>query len=161
MFRGVRDMKKPRENRVPIMLSDDELNAIDDWRFENRVATRSAAIRRLVQVGLRFMNDGRVLAESMDQSTSYLMRWEQSVTALLSEEGIDDDVLMSDATVSLFENIFEAADRQYDAHMRLASLVQQMNALMFSRTMAQAIQRADSARELAAKKADELKRKED
>lgn len=44
--------KKPRENRVPIMMSDEELTAIDDWRFANRVATRSDAVRRLVQIGL-------------------------------------------------------------------------------------------------------------
>ncbi|MGU3577070.1 hypothetical protein ACLBWZ_16265 [Brucellaceae bacterium C25G] len=46
-------MVKPRENRVPIMMSDDELAAIDDWRFENRIGTRSDAVRRLVQMGLR------------------------------------------------------------------------------------------------------------
>lgn len=46
--------KKPRENRVPIMMSDDELQAIDDWRFENRVATRSDAVRRLCQIGILF-----------------------------------------------------------------------------------------------------------
>ena len=45
--------KKPRENRVPIMMSDEELKAVDDWRFANRVATRSEAIRRLVQIGQR------------------------------------------------------------------------------------------------------------
>lgn len=44
--------KKPRENRVPIMMSADELTQIDDWRFANRVATRSDAVRRLVQIGL-------------------------------------------------------------------------------------------------------------
>jgi hypothetical protein len=43
---------KPRENRVPIMMSEEELKDVDDWRFANRVATRSEAIRRLVQVGL-------------------------------------------------------------------------------------------------------------
>lgn len=40
-------MVKPRENRVPIMMSDEELKAIDDWRFSCRIATRSEAIRRL------------------------------------------------------------------------------------------------------------------
>lgn len=44
--------KKPRENRIPIMMSDDELKAIDDWRFENRVATRSEAVRRLCRMAL-------------------------------------------------------------------------------------------------------------
>lgn len=45
-------MVKPRENRVPIMMSDEELKAIDDWRFDNRVATRSEAIRRLCKISL-------------------------------------------------------------------------------------------------------------
>lgn len=47
-------MVKPRENRVPIMMSEEELTAIDDWRFKNRIATRSEAIRRLCQIGLVF-----------------------------------------------------------------------------------------------------------
>lgn len=41
-----------RNNRVPIMLSDEELQQIDDWRFANKVATRSAAIRRLAQMAV-------------------------------------------------------------------------------------------------------------
>jgi len=46
------ETKKPRENRVPIMMSDAELTKVDDWRFANRIATRSDAIRRLCQLGL-------------------------------------------------------------------------------------------------------------
>lgn len=44
--------KRPRENRVPIMLSEAELASIDDWRFRNRIATRSDAVRRLVKLAL-------------------------------------------------------------------------------------------------------------
>ncbi|MDK4714685.1 hypothetical protein [Rhizobium sp. CNPSo 4039] len=47
-------MVKPRENRVPIMMSDEELNLVDDWRFKNRVATRSESVRRLCHIGLTF-----------------------------------------------------------------------------------------------------------
>jgi hypothetical protein len=36
------------------MLSESELTQIDDWRFANRVATRSDAIRRMAQIALRF-----------------------------------------------------------------------------------------------------------
>lgn len=46
-------MVKPRENRVPMMLSDEELAAIEDWRFANRIGTRSEAIRRLCQLGIQ------------------------------------------------------------------------------------------------------------
>lgn len=41
-----------REHRFPVMLNDDEIRAIDDWRFANRVGTRAGAIRRLVQIAL-------------------------------------------------------------------------------------------------------------
>lgn len=39
-------------NRVVVMMADDELMEIDDWRFANRVATRSEAIRQLCKAGL-------------------------------------------------------------------------------------------------------------
>lgn len=41
-----------REHRVPIMLSDPEISAIDDWRFANRMGSRSSAIRRLCRIAL-------------------------------------------------------------------------------------------------------------
>ncbi|WP_157951566.1 hypothetical protein [Agrobacterium pusense] len=54
---GMARPKKPvdelKDQRVPIMMSEDELKAIDDWRFENRIASRGEAIRRLCQIGLK------------------------------------------------------------------------------------------------------------
>jgi len=41
-----------RTEKLQLMLSDEELRAIDDWRFENRVPTRAAAIRELLRRGL-------------------------------------------------------------------------------------------------------------
>lgn len=40
----------PRDKRVPIMMTEAELAAIDDWRFDNRIATRAEAIRRLCAI---------------------------------------------------------------------------------------------------------------
>lgn len=34
------------------MLDENELQAIDDWRFENRLPSRAAAIRELIRRGL-------------------------------------------------------------------------------------------------------------
>lgn len=41
-----------RTEKLQLMLSDEELRAIDDWRFEKRVPTRAAAIRELLRRGL-------------------------------------------------------------------------------------------------------------
>src|ERR1041384_5646562 len=43
---------QPRDNRIPIMFSEDELGAIDEWRFANRIATRADAVRRLCEMGI-------------------------------------------------------------------------------------------------------------
>ncbi|MFA5898443.1 MAG: ribbon-helix-helix protein, CopG family [Hyphomicrobium sp.] len=42
-----------RETRLQIMLDDDELAAIDDWRFKQRMPSRAAAIRELLRRGLQ------------------------------------------------------------------------------------------------------------
>lgn len=54
-------MVKPREKRVPIMMSEEEMSAIDDFRFANRIATRSDAIRRLCRMALVADDDWPVL----------------------------------------------------------------------------------------------------
>jgi hypothetical protein len=41
-----------RPERLQIMLSDEELAAIDDWRFQKRMPSRASAIRELLNRGL-------------------------------------------------------------------------------------------------------------
>jgi hypothetical protein len=45
-----RDRQPKRAEKM--MLDVDELKAIDDWRFENRLPSRAAAIRELMRRGL-------------------------------------------------------------------------------------------------------------
>ena len=44
--------KQARDNRVPIMMSTEELAEVDNWRFARHIATRSDAIRRAARNGL-------------------------------------------------------------------------------------------------------------
>jgi len=41
-----------REQRLQIMLTEEELQAIDDWRFDRRMPTRASAVRELLRRGL-------------------------------------------------------------------------------------------------------------
>jgi hypothetical protein len=41
-----------RETRLQIMLDDAELAAIDDYRFQNRIPSRAAAVRQLLRLGM-------------------------------------------------------------------------------------------------------------
>ncbi len=53
-----------RETRLQIMLNEEELAAIDDWRFEQRMPSRAAAIRHLLNIALKVRKEG-ALAKPM------------------------------------------------------------------------------------------------
>lgn len=58
-----------RPERLQIMLTDEELAALDDWRFKTRMPSRAAAIRELLQRGLAA--EGFVLAAAGRHSGTY------------------------------------------------------------------------------------------
>ena len=41
-----------REQRLQIMLTDEELHALDTWRFQKRMPSRASAVRELLRRGL-------------------------------------------------------------------------------------------------------------
>jgi antitoxin component HigA of HigAB toxin-antitoxin module len=45
-------MNDLRAERLQVMLSPEELAAIDDFRFKHRMPTRAAAVRELLRFGL-------------------------------------------------------------------------------------------------------------
>ena len=45
-------MNDLRAERLQVMLSPDELAAVDDFRFKHRMPTRAAAVRELLKFGL-------------------------------------------------------------------------------------------------------------
>jgi hypothetical protein len=44
--------KSERTERLQVILTRDEISAIDDFRFENRLPSRAAAVRELLRRGL-------------------------------------------------------------------------------------------------------------
>jgi hypothetical protein len=44
--------------RLQIILTPQELAALDDWRFANRMPSRAAAIRELLKRGMATSSDG-------------------------------------------------------------------------------------------------------
>jgi hypothetical protein len=45
-------MNEMRPERLQVMLSPEELAAVDDFRFKHRMPTRAAAVRELLRLGL-------------------------------------------------------------------------------------------------------------
>ena len=50
---SAQDKPQKRTEKLQLMLGRDDLKVIDDWRFENRLPSRAAAIRELIRRGLQ------------------------------------------------------------------------------------------------------------
>jgi hypothetical protein len=58
-----------RPERLQIMLSPEELQAVENWRFERRMPSRAAAVRELLRRGLAA--EGFITAESGSKSQDF------------------------------------------------------------------------------------------
>ena len=58
-----------RGERLQLMLSNEEVEALDDWRFSRRMPSRAAAIRELLRRGLAA--EGFATAASGRQSQDF------------------------------------------------------------------------------------------
>ncbi|WP_072396161.1 hypothetical protein [Hyphomicrobium sp. CS1GBMeth3] len=65
-------MNAAREERLQVMLGPEELRAIDDFRFANRLPTRASAVRELLKRGLAAARTGQVLDGSRSQDFGVL-----------------------------------------------------------------------------------------
>ena len=60
-------MSEMRGERLQVMLSPEELAALDDFRFKHRMPTRAAAVRELLKFGLAAVGvDGNAGVKSSD-----------------------------------------------------------------------------------------------
>ncbi|HKU24727.1 MAG TPA: hypothetical protein VJQ54_04595, partial [Candidatus Sulfotelmatobacter sp.] len=75
-------MVKPRAHRIHMYLSEEELQTIEDWRYANRIATRSDAIRRLCHIGLAAEENARQIGKV----AAAAMMWASKTRKLQSEE---------------------------------------------------------------------------
>jgi hypothetical protein len=58
-----------RPERLQIMLTADELAALENWRYDNRMPSRSAAVRELLRRGLS--SEGFLRADHGVKSQDY------------------------------------------------------------------------------------------
>ena len=58
-----------REERLQVMLTAEELEALDTWRFDKRMPSRAAAVRELLRRGLS--SDGFLTADQRTRSGEF------------------------------------------------------------------------------------------
>ena len=65
-----------RGERLQIMLTDEELKALDDWRFSKRMPSRASAVRELLKRGLAA--EGFQLADGRTKSSDFGVTHEEA-----------------------------------------------------------------------------------
>ena len=79
---------KHREERLQIMLTSEELAALDDFRFKQRMPSRAAAVRELFRLGLASL--GIETAAPGRNSASFGVRAKQKRTTTIPARTYDD-----------------------------------------------------------------------
>lgn len=46
------DKEMPKDERLQLLLTKEEREAIEEWRYANKIPSRNEAIRRLIKKGL-------------------------------------------------------------------------------------------------------------
>lgn len=141
-------MIKPRENRVPIMMSDEELSGVDDWRYSNRVATRSEAIRRLCQIGMRALFHIDPIMKASSQAVDHAARVGEAWGKKLEEhEGAKDLEMYAREIAVLFSMEFpQLEDELVTAHNRTVDMTAEFHRMLNFKSVEEAIVSADLER---------------
>lgn len=127
------------------MMSEEELRAIDDWRFKNRIATRSEAVRRLAQIALRTSEHFGAIAMRADHALADL-------TSLNDEaaDALDAASNRDDAAKSIGELFLKRSAGLFEAQILLREtvfdLARELLALHDDDAFGASIARADESR---------------
>lgn len=131
--------------RMQLKITTAEIEAIDDWRYANRVPSRSEAVRRLVQIGIRahralptITKDATDLLNMMSESIDI-----QDVVAASLKETADPVDYYKAVSRKLWDAVNIAFNRAYDAQDHVHQLLVQITPLTSSPELAEALKLAD------------------
>lgn len=108
------DDRELKDQRIPIMMTASEVQAIDDWSFERRIRSRGEAIRRLCQIGIfasRHIEKVSKIRPSMHDSVGKIIDAIHSDTEIYSEKWLIEQLLdVHENTVELGYLLEDLAD---------------------------------------------------
>ncbi|MBX4911259.1 MULTISPECIES: hypothetical protein [Rhizobium] len=133
--------------RLQMVITEDELHAIEQWQHENGVPSKSEAIRRLVQIGLRTTRAlpkiTADVAEVLDM-TSAAIEIPEEVFATLSVEAEADQYKVDREIASrLFDAVNFAFNRQIEAQDNWFHLLVEIAQFTNNEEFADAVRLAD------------------
>lgn len=146
--------------RLQMVITEDELRAIEDWQFSNRVPSKSEAIRRLCQIGLRSDAD---LEEQVDLAKALReasIQYEIELFDLIKKQREAGDRKSAAVLEDVLRQALNLTDCTNKLYVRLVASFNQMVPLIQGSTFQEAITGARDAAAEAQAIFDEINRKE-
>lgn len=139
-------MARPRlgdsaSERLHMVITADEVNAIEDWRFKNRVQSKSEAIRRLIQIGLRVEREMPELVKRGWVTANTLEAGIHGAKEIYARNPNEDSA--PEQALNLFRNTKAALDRQMEALHHLFNLVNEISPFATNPELADALKAAE------------------
>ncbi|RUX97253.1 MULTISPECIES: hypothetical protein [unclassified Mesorhizobium] len=137
---------REKTERLHMLISPEELEAVDNWQHANKVATRSDAMRRLVQIGMRTVRSMpsivKDVAEVLDLAAEATDIPEQVLAGLEVEDAPQVEV---DKVIAhrLYDSVNFVFNRQIEAQDNLFRLLVEIAPLINNPALSEAIKDAD------------------
>ncbi len=132
--------------RLQMVITEDELQAIEDWQHENRVPSKSEAIRRLVQIGLRSVRSlpsiTRDVAEVLDMAAEATVIPEDVLANMVVDE-TDKHAIDREIAHKLFDAVNFTFNRQIEAQDNLFHLLVEIAQFTNNKSFSDAVRLAD------------------
>lgn len=101
--------------RLHVKITADEIATIDDWRYANRVPSRSEAVRRLVQIGLRTTQALLPLAKEIGSVLDLAAEATDIPEAVIAES--DPNATTSEVDKAIAVRLFDAVQDVFNAQI--------------------------------------------
>jgi hypothetical protein len=123
------------------MMSDQEMQSIDDWRFANRVMTRSDAVRRLTLIALMFDGDSEAILEKMTNLHGSFFRFCDQLLDLR-----ETDAAFHEQTRKLMPEFARLVDLVHGTHLDILAIASPARSLRVQPEMSDALEEAARAK---------------
>lgn len=138
-----------KTERLHMLISPGEIEAIDTWRFNNRVATRADAVRRLTQLALRVDAPIDDIYHQLREAYVAL----RSRTDVITSEPLDRDLSLKAALLALSD----LSKALMPLVVEFTSLTEQVHRLRADGKVTDKTKEADEIRKEAEERAEMLR----
>lgn len=156
-------MARPRlgnseSKRLQMVITEDELKAVEDWQFANRSPSKSEAMRRLVQIGIVSHSALPEMMAGALALSDMLVSVGEACGELLPDQ--EDQTDWRSVALFALEAVGDLALQSADLSALVASVAKQHAELASSSDLAQALKRVEELRERAERARTAIKRED-